>query len=127
DSAASPAGPVCGHKRPMELAMTPASTMLISTFVNFRVAIAAAVAVGGLATETSNAEAVSRAVKFACMADYFAYCSSYEVGSTALRQCMRNAGSKLSSRCVNALVAAGEVSKAEVNRRKSRAAQAQVD
>ena len=38
----------------------------------------------------------------------------------ALRQCMRSVGSKLSKRCVNALVVAGEVSQTEVNRRKTR-------
>jgi hypothetical protein len=73
--------------------------------------------IGAVTIPFSGAFAVSSAVKIACMADYFAYCSSHEVGSTALRQCMRSAGSKLSKRCVNALVAAGEVSKTEVAQR----------
>jgi hypothetical protein len=55
----------------------------------------------------------------ACMSDYFSYCSSYSVGSPQLRQCMRAAGPKLSKGCVSALVAAGEVSQAEVSRRQA--------
>jgi hypothetical protein len=86
--------------------------------------LAAILLLAALTLAATEAAAVSRAVKFACMSDYFAYCSSYEVGSPALRQCMRNAGAKLSNRCVNALVAAGEVSKADAARRKARAAQA---
>jgi hypothetical protein len=60
---------------------------------------------------------VSLAVKRACMSDYFSYCSQHAVGSAALRRCMRNAGPRLSKRCVNALISAGEVSKREVSRR----------
>jgi hypothetical protein len=51
------------------------------------------------------------------MSDYFSYCSQHAVGSSALRRCMRNAGPRLSKRCVNALISAGEVSKREVSRR----------
>jgi hypothetical protein len=36
-----------------------------------------------------------------------------------LRVCMDKAGSNLSKSCVNALIQAGEVSQAEVNRRKA--------
>jgi len=79
----------------------------------------AALVLCALLVQTSQVGAVNRAVKFACMSDYFAYCSQHEVGSQALRQCMRSVGSKLSKRCVSALVAAGEVSKAEVTRRKT--------
>jgi hypothetical protein len=51
------------------------------------------------------------------MSDYFSYCSQHAVGSSALRRCMRNAGPRLSKRCVNALISAGEVSQREVSRR----------
>ena len=77
----------------------------------------AAVAAAALIGQASPAGAVSLAVKRACMGDYFSYCSSHAVGSPGLRQCMRNAGPRLSKGCVNALVAAGEVSKSEVSRR----------
>jgi hypothetical protein len=64
-----------------------------------------------------EALAVSKAVKVACMGDYFANCSQHRVGTRELRQCMRAAGPRLSKRCINALVVAGEVSKSELKRR----------
>jgi hypothetical protein len=82
-----------------------------------RTAIAAAVTLGVMSLQVAPAFAVSTAVKMACMTDYFSYCSAHQVGSQALRQCMRNAGPNLSKRCVNALISAGEVSQAEVSRR----------
>lgn len=62
---------------------------------------------------TGPALAVSSSVKNACKSDYLAYCSNHAVGSKSLRGCMRAASSKLSNRCVKALAAAGEVSKAD--------------
>ncbi len=85
-----------------------------------RNALIAALALAALALPAAEAGAVSANVKSACMGDYFQYCSSHQVGSTSLRRCMRSVGHKLSKRCVNALVAAGEVSKSEVTRRASR-------
>ena len=63
------------------------------------------------------ASAVSSNVRNACMGDYFNFCAGMEVGSQELRRCFNKNGSKLSSACVSALVGAGEVSKAEVDRR----------
>ena len=63
------------------------------------------------------ASAVSSSVRNACMGDYFQFCAGMEVGSQELRRCFNRNGAKLSSSCVGALVAAGEVSKKEVNRR----------
>jgi hypothetical protein len=60
----------------------------------------------------------SKAVQKACAKDYKAYCGQYGVETEALRLCMDRAGQKLTKACVNALVAAGEVSKHEVERRK---------
>jgi hypothetical protein len=88
--------------------------ILIAAATTVRVAIIAAVALTALATQAS---AFSAGVKVSCAGDYFAHCSQHALGSPALRQCMRNAGPKLSDRCVNALVAAGEVSKSEVDRK----------
>lgn len=95
-----------------------------SKFGAARGALTSALVFGALAVSASQAGAVSTAVKFACMSDYFSYCSQHEVGSQALRQCMRSAGPKLSKRCVNALVGAGEVSQAEVDRRKTQVSNA---
>ncbi len=83
--------------------------------------LAAVTLAAGIAAQTTGAAAISNSVKnsvkIACMADYFSYCSSHSPEGAGVRQCMRANGLKLSSRCVNALVAAGEVSKAEVARR----------
>jgi hypothetical protein len=67
----------------------------------------------------SQAEAVSLRVKLACVSDYRALCGQYASDSPQVRQCMRAAGERLSPRCLNALIAAGEVSEEEVARRAS--------
>ena len=67
---------------------------------------------------TAQAQSYSKAVKQFCAADYHKYCGEYGLESAALRVCMDKNGSNLSKGCVNALVASGEVSQAEVNRRK---------
>lgn len=84
--------------------------------------IAAALAMGLSMIAARDAGAVSLSVQMACAADYFAYCSKHEIGSPGVRACMRANGLKLSKRCVSALVAAGEVSQAEVDRRAAAAA-----
>lgn len=71
----------------------------------------------GIAAISSSAKAVSLRVQMACASDYFSYCSKYPTEGPQVRRCMRANGHKLSPACVNALVAAGEVSKAEVARR----------
>lgn len=65
----------------------------------------------------AGASAVSLRVKLACSNDYYAHCSQFPSGSAETRACMRANGERLSPRCVNALVAEGEVSQAEVSRR----------
>ncbi len=92
--------------------MTP-----IATLLSARAAVTIAAAVVSLSTTHSDAHAISARVKMACAGDYFSYCSQHSPTSPAVRQCMRANGSKLSDRCVNALVAAGEVSAEEVARR----------
>ena len=62
----------------------------------------------------TEASAVSARVKFACAKDYYAHCSKFAPDTPEVRQCMRAAGKGLSPRCVNALVAEGEVSGKEV-------------
>ncbi len=74
----------------------------------------------GLATQ---ANAVSLRVKLACSSDYRALCSQYASDSPEVRACMRAAGERLSPRCLNALIAAGEVSQEEVARRAAQAHQ----
>jgi hypothetical protein len=83
----------------------------------FRTALTTAIVAGAIAAQATTASAVSMRVKLACSGDYFSYCSQHKVGSAGVRKCFRANGLRLSKRCVNALVAAGEVSKAEVSRR----------
>lgn len=79
--------------------------------------LASAILAGSFTVHTSQASAVSLSVQLACASDYYAYCSKHDPDGPGVRACMRANGMKLSQRCVNALVAAGEVSKAEVERR----------
>ena len=59
----------------------------------------------------------SKQLQRACANDYKAHCGEYGIETEALRLCMDRVGHRLSKTCVNALVAEGEVSPAEVNRR----------
>ena len=84
-----------------------------------RTVLTSALALAGMTLMTGNAFAASLRVQIACAGDYYAHCSAY---SPQVRSCMRGVGAGLSKGCVSALVAAGEVSAAEVARR-GRAAQ----
>jgi hypothetical protein len=88
--------------------MTPRST---------RTTFASIIVLAGLASMTSNAFAVSMRVQIACASDYYAHCSAYSPTSQQVRSCMSAVGAGLSRGCVAALIAAGEVSQAEVDRR----------
>ena len=63
----------------------------------------------GLAVAAAPAEAVNAKVRTACKDDYLRFCPSYEPDSTKARQCMRQAGKRLSPRCLDALADAGEI------------------
>lgn len=80
---------------------------------------AAALALSLLA-ESAQAQTsrYSKQLQRACVNDYKAYCGEYGIETEALRLCMDRVGHRLTKTCVNALVAEGEVSRAEVNRRK---------
>lgn len=61
----------------------------------------------------------SEALQQACMADYKKLCGEYGIETAALRTtCMDKNGHSLTKTCLNALIDAGEVSQAEVDRRK---------
>ena len=64
---------------------------------------------GVMIAASGEAAAVSERVKQACKGDYFQFCPSYQVGTTALRQCMRSQGRNLSLACRRALAAEGEI------------------
>jgi hypothetical protein len=83
----------------------------------FRKAAVAGVMSLGLVT---TAYAVDPRVRSACTGDFMAHCSQHDPDSAAARSCMRANGPKLSKGCLNALIAAGEVSTEEVARRERR-------
>ena len=63
----------------------------------------------------TTAMAASAKVERYCKNDYLQFCPAYEVGSAGLRSCMRQAGRRLSPRCIDALRDSGEIPR---NRRK---------
>ena len=70
-----------------------------------------------LALCSREALAVDSRVRSACENDYLTYCSEHDPDGPGVRRCMRASGRKLSTACLNALVAAGEVSKKEIAKR----------
>ncbi len=69
----------------------------------------------------AQAGAISKDMQNFCVNDYKKFCGDYGLQSSALNLCMRKAGPSLSPACVQALVKAGKVSQAEVNRVKAQA------
>lgn len=76
--------------------------------------------ISALCVSAVHAHAVGMKTQLNCASDYYAYCSRFAVGSSELRKCMRGNGHRLSKACVNALIADGEISKAEVERTKEK-------
>ncbi len=90
---------------------TPASLRLL----------AATIGLGTIALHSTQASAISLSVQMACASDYYAFCSQHDPFGAGVKACMRANGLRLSNKCVNALVGAGEVSKSEVDRRRAAA------
>jgi hypothetical protein len=63
------------------------------------------------------AQAAHKDVKH-CANDYRNFCHQWGLETKGLENCMRKHGDKLTNACIAALVKAGEVSQAEVDRRK---------
>jgi len=74
-------------------------------------AAAAGVAALLMFASGSAANAYSARVNSACERDYYRFCAKYSIGTPELRSCMLASRRTLSRRCVDALVAAGEVPK----------------
>ena len=66
----------------------------------------------------ADAKPITEAEKKHCASAYHKYCGEYGLESAALRNCMSRIGRSLSNACVDALIEAGEVSRAEAERRK---------
>lgn len=98
------------------LAMTPKANRIAA-----RLIAGTCLGLGTLFLSMTTANAVDARVRSACTGDYLTYCSQHDPDGNGVRRCMRSNGPKLSSSCLNALVAAGEVSKKEVRRRSASA------
>jgi hypothetical protein len=66
----------------------------------------------------ASAASITEMERQQCQADYHQFCGEYGLDSPALRNCMNKHGHSLSHGCVEALIDAGEVTRAEVERRK---------
>ena len=87
-----------------------------------RAIFVAALSVACFAGAAQAAEtAYSKAVQKSCKTDYKKFCGEYGLETAALRNCMDRNGVNLSNGCVNALVKSGEISQAEVDRRRKKA------
>jgi hypothetical protein len=88
-----------------------------TTVIGLLVASAAAMGLSDAAA-AGPASSYSKAVQQFCRADYKKYCGEYGLETAALRSCMDRNGNSLSRACVHALVQDGQISQAEVNRRR---------
>ena len=75
------------------------------------------VAVALIVASVCSAQAAHKDVKH-CATDYKKYCHQWGLETKGLENCMRKHGDRLTNSCVAALVKAGEVSQAEVDRRR---------
>jgi hypothetical protein len=75
-----------------------------------------------LASEAlAQAGTITKGMQNNCANDYKKFCGDYGLQTAALNLCMKKAGPGLSPACVQALVQAGKVSQAEVDRIKAQA------
>ena len=67
----------------------------------------------------SQAGTITKGMQNNCANDYKKFCGDYGLQTSALNLCMKKAGPSLSPACVHALVQAGKISQAEVDRIKA--------
>lgn len=67
----------------------------------------------------SQAGTITKGMQNNCANDYKKFCGDYGLQTSALNLCMKKAGPSLSPACVQALVQAGKISQAEVDKIKA--------
>ena len=67
----------------------------------------------------AQAGKITKGMQNNCVNDYKKFCGDYGLQTAALNLCMRKAGPSLSPACVQALVQAGKISQAEVDKIKA--------
>lgn len=73
----------------------------------------------GSSQALAQAGTITKGMQDNCANDYKKFCGDYGLQSAALNLCMKKAGPSLSPACVQALVQAGKVSQAEVDKIKA--------
>ena len=87
---------------------------------SFRVSLlVASIFVLGVAGEASaQSVTISKAVQDACAWEYNKFCNQYGIGSQLLDMCFRQNADHMTKACVDALIAAGDVSQEYVDQQK---------
>jgi hypothetical protein len=87
---------------------------------SFRVSLlVASIFVLSLAGQASaQSVTVTKAVQDACAWEYDKFCNQYGIGSQLLDICFRQNADKMTKACVDALIAAGDVSQEYVDQQK---------
>jgi hypothetical protein len=67
----------------------------------------------------AQAGTISKGMQNNCANDYKKFCGDYGLQTSALNLCMKKAGPSLSPACVQALVQAGKVTQADVDKVKA--------
>jgi hypothetical protein len=87
---------------------------------SYRVVLLAAFALALGLTGAARAQSptITKEVQAACEWEYDKYCNQYGLGSALLDMCFKQNASNLTKACVDALVAAGDVSEEYVQQQK---------
>jgi hypothetical protein len=81
--------------------------------------LVASIVVFGLTSEArTESVTISKAVQDACAWEYDKFCNQYGLGSELLDICFRQNARNMTKACVDALVAAGDVSQEYVDQQK---------
>jgi hypothetical protein len=80
--------------------------------------IAFALALGFAGAARAESVTITKAVQDACAEEYHQFCNQYGIGSALLDMCFKQNASKMTKDCVEALVAAGDVSQEYVDQQK---------
>lgn len=87
---------------------------------SYRVAllVAFALALGLAGAAKAESVTVTKAVQDSCQWDYDKFCNQYGLGTELLDMCFRKNGPSLSKPCIDALIAAGDISQEYVDQQK---------
>jgi hypothetical protein len=87
--------------------------------MSYRVALIACVSMLGLALPAyAESVTITKAVQDACAEEYHQFCNQYGIGSELLDMCFKQNARNMTKACVDALVAAGDVSQEYVDQQK---------